>query len=326
VFLSQLKCFSPDSKHVKDKTHPRIQSLSQHRCPQGCQKCIFFSAPTQIMVPWYTVDPPINGLCPKQCSCAEKIVDEYVSETLECYYSNYVCDITEQFVARELPTKESILKSAADTYWHNKADMLCIRPDLLDLSAPLPPCVANLVESNVDHMLDDLKDIEEWYYAFEKAPTFEKNDIIDGYQDGSYRDILKKRRSDRALDLVRLESVSPIVEEPPLFGPPTKKLKQTTLTQVFPDFPEKETVEDPHQPKAVVDFSAKLTSSNTPPHHSVVIDLTSQCASVAVLLTPIAAKQPEIGPPSEVTTHAAFPSDLKSRFTTPPPRPKHLRF
>ncbi len=80
----------------------------------GCQKCIFFSAPTQIMVPWYTVEPPTNGLCPKHCTCAVNIIDHDVQNCLEDYYESHVLRITDQ-AERTRATKKDLLDYASDS-------------------------------------------------------------------------------------------------------------------------------------------------------------------------------------------------------------------
>jgi hypothetical protein len=113
------------------------------------------------MIPCYLVKPPTNGVCPKHCTCAKFIVDEYVQEMLECLHENHVPNIMEQFLERKTPTSKYMCVSASLMYWHNKADQLCIDPDLLDLSDPLPPCVAPLVYGHIDNMLEDFVDREE---------------------------------------------------------------------------------------------------------------------------------------------------------------------
>jgi hypothetical protein len=125
------------------------------------------------MVPWYTVEPPTNGLCPKHCMCVENILHHDVWDSLESYYKNHVVRITEQ-LQRTIASKEHLLDYAASTYWEGKAHELKIRPHLLDLSAPLPPCVIHIVERQIEGMLEDFVDLEEWFFAFQTAPEHRK--------------------------------------------------------------------------------------------------------------------------------------------------------
>jgi hypothetical protein len=290
----------------------------------GCQKCIFFSPPPKIMVPWYTVEPPINGVCPKNCSCEMRIVDEYVKETLECHYDRYVTDITEQFSERRLPTKKSLRKSASSSYWHNKADQLCIRPDLMDLSAPLPPCVAGIVSDHIDSMLEDFMELEEWYFGFDKAPRHEKDDIVDGYVSGTYREIIKKRRDDRALALLAHSQSFTAAEDNPLFGPPTKKLRQTTLTQVFNEFPSADQSPEDCKPQAVVDLTNKkqlgVKDLQSKVSINVVIDLTNNQSSILAMHPQVAKDHKKLQARTPDPNHGDTAN--QSCFTTPPPHQK----
>jgi hypothetical protein len=198
------------------------------------------------MVPWYTIEPPTSGLCPKHCTCATNIIDHDVGDILEGYYENHVVRITEQ-LQRTPASKEHLLHYAASTYWEAKADLLKVPPHLMDLSAPLPPCVTRMVERQIDGMMEDFDDLEEWFFAFPKAPSHEKESILLGYEDGSYTATLKKRREDRATDLARMQISSVSDESLPIFGSPFKKLKQSTLTQSFEEkievFPSKEVID-----------------------------------------------------------------------------------
>ncbi len=67
-----------------------------------------------------------------------------------------------------------MLDYAASSYWEGKAELLKIPPHLMDLSAPLPPCATHIVQRQIDGMLEDFVDLEEWFFAFEKAPAHEK--------------------------------------------------------------------------------------------------------------------------------------------------------
>ena len=295
--------------------------VSQHLCPMGCQKCIFFSSPPTVMVPWYTVEPPQNGVCPKHCTCAKYIVDEYVQETLECLYENHVTDITEQFPARQTPTSKSMRMSASSTYWHNKADQLCINPDLLDLSAPLPPCVALLVHGHIDNMLDDFANLEEWFFGFENAPPHEKEDILEGYRNGTYPAILKKRRYDRAIALALIDPLSKVDDANTLFGPPTKKLRQTTLTQAFNEFPDADEDSKPKAAVAVIDLTLKRPTADYASQSESVIDLTKNAAAALLPQAVLDRPQPVI---KVSTSHATTSVDVSfpSNIPTPPPHPK----
>jgi hypothetical protein len=102
-----------------------------------------------------------------------------------------------------------------------------------------------------------------------RPPPHEKQTILDGYEDGSYSATLKKRRDERAVFLALNESRGAAVDCLPLFGPSTKKLKQTTLTQDFNEFPglESQVIDLTHKPppssdggkrKAVIDLSRNL--------------------------------------------------------------------
>jgi hypothetical protein len=278
----------------------------------GCQRCIFFSAPTEIMVPWYTVEPPTNGLCPKHCTCAVLIVDNDVQDCLEGYHDRQAWAISEQ-TERTDATKESLIAFASTTYWEGKADLLKIPPHLMDITAPLPSCVRHLVERRVDGMLEDFNDLEEWFFAFNKAPAHEKESIIAGYADGSYSGTLKKRREVRATLLAVTESYSVAADPLPIFGPSSKNLKQTTLTQDFTDVPSVQQVHAKDSP--LID----LTNHPPQPHkdgkRKAVIDLTRRrnrspilTVGEAVLTHNTVTSASDLKPPTAV----AF------RFTTPP--------
>jgi hypothetical protein len=272
------------------------------------------------MVPWYTVKPPQNGVCPKHCTCAKYIVDEYVQETLECLYENHVTDITEQFPERQTPTSKSMRMSASSTYWHNKADQLCINPDLLDLSAPLPPCIALLVHGHIDNMLDNFANLDECFFCFENAPPHEKEDILEGHRNGTYHAILKKRRDDRAITLALIGPLSEADDANTLFGPPTKKLRQTMLTQAFNEFPD---ADEDSRPKAVavIDLTLKRPTADYNSQPESVIDLTKN-ASAAMLPQGVKdSPQPAIKVSTSNAT-AGVDFSFPSNITTPPPHPK----
>jgi hypothetical protein len=65
-----------------------------------------------------------------------------------------------------MASSEHLLHYAALSYWEGKAALLKIPPHLMDLSAPLPPCVTHIVERQIDSMLEDFVDLEEWFFAF----------------------------------------------------------------------------------------------------------------------------------------------------------------
>jgi hypothetical protein len=275
------------------------------------------------MVPWYTVEPPINGLCPKSCSCAKFIVNEYVQETLECLYDRHVNDITDQFPECQTPTKKSLQQSASSCYWHNKANQLCINPDLMDLAAPLPPCVSDLVLDNIQNMLEDFVDLEEWFFAFEKALQHEKDDILEGYVNGTYRTTIKKRRDDHAI------AFNVIADNQPVFGPPAKKMRQTTLTQVFNGFNADDRSLDNCKPKAVIDLTKKqpgAVQGHMPKFlFNVTIDLTNH--------HPVLAREQshaveDYNPHIATAPHPHHRNNNvhHSSFTTPPPYPKTRGF
>ena len=68
------------------------------------------------MVPWYTIEPPTNGLCPTHCRCGVSIWDNDLVPCLDAYYERHCRDITKQ-VERSEATKESLLEYAAAPYW-----------------------------------------------------------------------------------------------------------------------------------------------------------------------------------------------------------------
>ena len=252
------------------------------------------------MVPWYTVEPPTNGLCPKHCTCAVNLIDDDVQHCLEDYYDLHVSRITDQ-AERTQATKEELLHYASTAFWECKAEVLKIPPHLMDVTAPLPPCVSQIVERRVDGMLEDFDDLEEWFFAFKNAPAHEKQYLLDGYEDGSYSRTLQKRREDRATFLALNESysVAAVAALPlPVFGPPSKKLKQTTLTQS-----EKSVIRPTTQ---VID----LTDSTKLP---MVTDRKPK-ARVDHLTKPS-----YLSPPSTRNLEVNTSPACQSSFTTPPP-------
>ncbi len=96
---------------------------------------------------------------PQHCTCVENIFDHDVQDSLEGYYKNHVERITEQ-LQRTMASKEHLIHYAASSYWEGKAELLKIPPHLMDLSAPLPPCVTHIVERQIDGMLEDFADLE----------------------------------------------------------------------------------------------------------------------------------------------------------------------
>jgi hypothetical protein len=99
------------------------------------------------MVPWYTVKPPANGLCPKHCKCTQNSIDHDIQSCLEGYYERHILRIMEQAKCTKA-TKEYLLQYAAAPYWEGKADsdQLKISYHLMDLSAPLRPCMTPIVK------------------------------------------------------------------------------------------------------------------------------------------------------------------------------------
>ena len=181
------------------------------------------------------------------------ILDIDVQPCLEGFYECHVLAITKQ-AEHPKATKESLFEYASPSYWEGKADELKIPSHLMDLSAPLPPCIAHIVKRQID------SNFEEWFFAFKKSPAHEKQVILDGYEDGSYSATLKKRRDERAIKLALHETHITSVDPLPLFDPPSKKLKQTTLTQDFNEFPGMELVMA-NSNQQVID----LTHNITPP-------------------------------------------------------------
>jgi hypothetical protein len=276
------------------------------------------------MVPWYTVEPPTNGLCPKHCRCALTNLDNDIQPCLEGYYERRVLAITEQ-TERNAVTKEYLLEYAASPYWEGKADALQIPHHLMDLTAPLPPCVVNIVTRQIDGMLEDFSDLEEWFFAFKKAPAHEKQDILDGYEDGSYSATLKKRRDERATFLALNESYAASAADPlPLFGPPSKKLKQTTLTQDFNQFPGMEPDGGADDNKEVIDLTHKLAASLDDRKPKAIIDLTYNPSQPSTQ-TPGSNLPTWESPPKASSMKAGLepPSALDFRFKTPP---KHHQY
>jgi hypothetical protein len=78
-----------------------------------------------------------------------------------------------------------------------------------------------------------------------------KKTILQGYEDGSYSATLKKRHEDWATFLYAISNNSL-----PIFGPPCKKLRQSTLTQSFNNFPGEDKV-DVRPTKEVIDLTDK---------------------------------------------------------------------
>ena len=272
------------------------------------------------MVPWYTVEPPPNGLCPKHCRCAEFLIESDVQPCLEGFYERHVLAITEQ-AERSKATKESLLEYAAPSYWEGKADELKIPYHLMDLSAPLPPCVALIVERQIDGMLEDFSDLEEGFFAFKKAPAHKKQAILDGSEDGSYSATLKKRRDERAIFLALNDTPSAASDPLPLFGPPSKKLKQTTLTQDFNEFPRLE-LAAPICNQDVIDLTLKPPPSLAGGKLTSFIDLTRTSFKSSVQ-TP-RSQQVVVSPPKAGNLSPDFesPSALDLTFRT---TPKHQK-
>jgi hypothetical protein len=285
----------------------------------GCQRCIFYSAPTKIMVPWYTVEPPTNGLCPKHCRCVVDIIDNDVQASLQAYYETQVLRITDQ-AERLQATKESLLHYASTSYWEGKADLLQIPHYLMDILAPLPPCVAHIVARQLDGMLEDFNDLEEWFFAFKKAPSHEKQTILEGYEDGSYTATLKRRRKDRATDHALTEPDSVPADPLPLFGSPSKKFKQTTLTQDYQGLPVVPVVQ-PVKP-AVIDLTDKLSPQPKDRTPEAVFDPSSR-RTESSKRSPARmvhhASQPKASP---LKSDLKPPSAIEFRFKTPPPHQK----
>jgi hypothetical protein len=289
----------------------------------GCQRCIFFTAPTKIMVPWYTVEPPTNGICPKHCRCAHHNLDNDIRPCLDGYYERRVLAITEQTERNEV-SKEILLEYAASPYWEGKAEELQIPFNLMDLTASLPPCVAKIVERQIDGMLEDFDDLEEWFFAFEKAPAHEKQAILDGYEDRSYSETLKRRRDDRATFLALNESYAAAAADPmPLFGPPSKKLKQTTLTQDFNEFPGMVGA-GAEENKEVIDLTHKPQSSIDDRKPKAIIDLTYIPRQPSTQ-TP-GSNQGCASPPKACNTKPILepPSALDFSFKTPPRKRQYM--
>ena len=88
----------------------------------------------------------------------------------------------------------------------------------MDLSAPLPPCVADIVAVRINTMLDDFIDLEEWFFAFDKAPTHEKDAILEGFVNGTYHDTIKKRRKDCLPSKAHMNLVSEAENTPPYWA------------------------------------------------------------------------------------------------------------
>jgi hypothetical protein len=102
-------------------------------------------------------------------------------------------------------------------------------------------------------MLADFVDLEESFFGFDKAPCCHKKDgSVKGHINRTYHTTIKKRRNDCALAPCKVKFLLP-QKTPPPFGPPTKKLRQTTLTQAFPNGDD---IED-GKPKVVIDLAGK---------------------------------------------------------------------
>ncbi len=63
----------------------------------------------------------------------------------EDYYERQVLRITDQ-VDRTMVTMDHLLHLASISYWEGKAEYLKIPPHLMDITAPLPPCMTPMVE------------------------------------------------------------------------------------------------------------------------------------------------------------------------------------
>jgi hypothetical protein len=267
------------------------------------------------MVPWYTIEPPTNGLCPTHCRCGVSIWDNDLVPCLDAYYERHCRDITKQ-VERSEATKESLLEYAAAPYWEGKADELKIPYNLMDLSAPLPPCVSLRVARAIDGMLDDFNDLEEWFFGYKKAPPHEKESILQGYTDGSYTATLKKRRDERDVFLILNETRASAVDPLPIFGPSSKKLKQTTLNQDFHEIPGVEQVlanKTKHQ--VVIDLTPNPPPSSGAGKRKAIIDLTRNPVKSSVQPPPSSNNQ-VIGSQSPPENKKKFVVD--SPFRTPP--------
>ncbi len=66
-------------------------------------------------------------------------------------------------------TKEELLDYASTSYWECKAKVLNFPPHLMDVTAPLPPCVAHIVERRVNGMLENFDDLEVWFFVLSDA-------------------------------------------------------------------------------------------------------------------------------------------------------------
>jgi hypothetical protein len=266
------------------------------------------------MVPWYTIEPPTNGLCPTHCRCATSIYDNDVQPCLDAFYERQCFVITEQ-VERSEATKEFLLEYAAAPYWEGKADELKIPYNLMDLTAPLPPCVSLIVSKAIDGMLEDFNDLEEWFFGYKKAPPHEKETILDGYADGSYTATLKRRRDERDVFLILNESRASAVDPLPLFGPSSKKLKQTTLTQDFHEFPGLEPVLANKTNLQVIDLTRNPPSPGGG-KRKAIIDLTRNPVKSSVQTPPSSKNHQVIGSQPHSENKKKFVID--SPLRTPP--------
>jgi hypothetical protein len=143
-----------------------------------------------------------------------------------------------------------------------------------------------------------------------KPPAHKKEAICHGYEDILYSATLKKRCDDQAIFLAVNESYSILANLLPLFGPPSKKLKQITLTPAFTNFPGVESVEG-NKFKAVIDLTNNPLPAIEDGKPNAIINLTTHHSMSAMQ-----------SPPSKVVTDIGPPSTLEFSFCTPPPRQK----
>jgi hypothetical protein len=229
-----------------------------------------------------------------------------VQPTLETYYERHVSAITEQ-VERSEPTKEFLLEHSTGPYWEGKADQLKIPYNLMDLTAPLPPCVSLIIARQIDGMLEDFNDLEEWFFGFKKAPPHEKQTILDGYEDGSYITTLHRRRDERSVFIPLNDSGAAVVDPAlPIFGPSSKKLKQTTLTQDYNEYPGLKSILANQTNLPVIDLTPQPTSSYRGAKRKSIIDLTRKPVKLSSVQTPPVNKS------SSVQTPPSSGSQLKS--------------
>jgi hypothetical protein len=218
-------------------------------------------------------------------------------------------------------TKEYLLQYVAAPYWEGKADQLKIPYHLMDLSAPLLPCMTPIVERQIDGMLEDFVDLKEWFFAFKKAPGHKKQTILDGSKDRSYSATLKKRCNGRAIFFALTASYLVAAHPLPLFGPSSKKLKQTTLTQDFNKFLGVEHVKG-NNSKALLGLTNKPPQLDKDGKSKAIINLTSR-HSESSRRSPTR-NTVKAGQHKAASRNLLLepPSTLEFRFTTPPP---HLK-